>query len=172
MNYWVPINILTYLFLCWVQSPANAQLPDHHFLEILENPEWEIYPGQRKNLEVNIQILEGYHIQANKVHDDNLIPTSITTTEVPATFVVYNTIFPQPEPFRIRDAQDSIMVFHGTLRIYMPVEIKNEAKIGKHKISMNLHYQACDSIKCYFPRDLSFIINVMVNARPPDQEDE
>jgi hypothetical protein len=172
MNYWALNNILLFIFLCGLNFPISDQLPGHHFIKIIQSPEWEIYPGQRKNLEVNIQILDGYHIQADKVQDHNLIPTSISTTEVPNTFLVYNAIFPQPEPFKIRDAQDSIMVFHGTLRIYIPVEVRNEAKIGQHKISMNLHYQACDSIKCYFPRDLPFIINVLVNERTSDQKNE
>lgn len=172
MNYWVQNKIIVFLFLCGVNLPVIAQLPDHHFVEIIQSPEWEIYPGQRKNLEVDIQILEGYHIQADEVQDYSLIPTSITSVEVPTNFVIYNPIFPQPEPFKLRDAQDSTMVFDGTLRIYIPVEAKNEAKIGQHKISMNLHYQACDSIKCYFPRDLSFMINVVVNERTPYQENE
>jgi hypothetical protein len=152
--------------------PALGQLPDHQFVEINQSPECEIYPGQRKNLEVSIKILEGYHIQADQVQDPNLIPTSVTTVEVPFNIVVYNPIFPQPEPFKLRDVQDSIMVFHQTLQIYIPVEVKNEAKIGQHKIAMNLNYQACDSVKCYFPRDFPFMINVVVNERTPDHENE
>jgi len=170
MNYLARNNLIIFLFFLGAHFPLKAQLPDHHFVEINQSPEWEIYPGQRKNLEVNIKMLEGYHIQANQVQDPNLIPTSVTTIEVPFNIVVYNPIFPQPEPFKLRDAQDSMMVFQQTLRIYIPVEVKNEAKIGQHKITMNLHYQACDAVKCYFPRDLPFMINVVVNERTPDRE--
>ncbi len=172
MNYLKPINVIILILWGGLHLFVKAQLPDHQFVEINQSSEWEIYPGQRKNLEVNITILEGYHIQADQVEDQNLIPTSVTTVEVPNNFVVYSPVFPQPEPFKLRDAQDSIMVFKQILRIYIPVEVKNEAKIGQHKIAMNLHYQACDNVKCYFPRDLPFMINVVVNERTPDRENE
>lgn len=172
MNYWALNSNLLFIFLYFLHFPLSAQLPDHHFVKIIQGPEWEIHPGQRKNLEVNIQILEGYHIQEDEVQDYNLIPTTISSVEVPSNFVVYNPIFPQPESFILREAQDSILVFHGSLRIYIPVEVKNEAKTGQHKITMNLHYQACDSVKCYFPRNLPFIINVLVNERTSDHKIE
>jgi hypothetical protein len=164
------------LFIIWFMTgspaPLVAQLPDHHYVEISQSPEWEIYPGQRRNLEVNINILEGYYIQADQVKDYNLTPTSVTPVEVPNNFVVYNTIFPEPRSIKLRDAQDSIRVFKETLRIFIPVEVKNEAAIGQHKIHMNLQYQACDTIKCLSPRDLSFMINVVVNEQTPYRENE
>jgi len=166
MNYWVLISLFTFVFLFESLFPAKVLLPDHQFVEIDQSQEWEIFPGEKKNLEITINILEGYHIQADQVMDDNLIPTRLTIIEVPPNMVVYDPIFPHPESFKFKDVQDSMMVFHNTLRIGLPVEAKNEAKIGQHKIAMNLQYQACDSIKCYFPREIHFMILVAVKKMP------
>jgi len=164
---------LSIFFLGWlVHFPSLGQLTDHQYVEIVQSPEWEIYPGQRRNLEVDIKILEGYYVQADQVENPNRIPTSITTVESPINIVVYNPIYPQPISIKLRDAQDSIKVYQDCLRLFIPVEVKNEAKIGQHKITMNLKYQACDSIKCFSPRDLPFMINVVVNERTPYQENE
>ena len=167
------LTFLTILILGWLAYyPSLGQLPDHHYVEIVQSTEWEIFPGQRRNLEVDIRILEGYYIQGDQVDDYNRTPTSVTTVESPINIVVYNAIYPQPKSIKLRDAQDSITVFQDYLRLFIPVEIKNEAKIGQHKINMNLRYQACDSIKCFSPRDLPFMINVVVNERTPYQENE
>lgn len=172
MNYLVLISFLVLTFSWEFHLPAVAQLPDHQFVEINQIPEWEILPGERKNLEINIWILEGYHILAEQVQDDNLVPASLTVMEVPVNIIVYNPVFPEPISYKLKDAQDSISVFQKTLRIYIPVEVKKEAQIGSYKIEMNLQYQACDSLKCFSPRALPFMINVVVNERLPLREND
>jgi len=122
---------------------------------------WHISPGEKKNLEIEFNIKEGYHIQADHVLDENLIPTSLSLTS-PDEILVYDPVFPDPIPFHLKNVEDTMEVFHQHLKISLPVVIKENTNEGIYTVHGNLYYQACDSVKCYFPRDLPFEIRIWV----------
>jgi DsbC/DsbD-like thiol-disulfide interchange protein len=140
---------------------VTNQLSGNDFVYIDPIPELNLSPGESENIGVLFKIKEGYHIQANKVLDDNLIPSSITT-QSPEEIKVENPVFPVPVEFHLKNVKEAMLVFHNTLRINLPVNISENTKDGIFVISGNLHYQACDSVKCYFPRDLPFEIGIIV----------
>ena len=135
--------------------------PAKDFVEINQPLEWEFSSGDKKEIIVSFQILEGYHIQANQVMDQNLIPTSIST-QIPDGIIIGESVFPDPVSFHLKNGKEAMLVFNDELKISMLVSILEKTDPEFYKIKGNLHYQACDSAKCFFPRDLPFVINISV----------
>ncbi len=159
MNYWVLINFL--LLLCSSDYSVGQQLEKNGFIEILPTNEWKILPGEKKDLEVIFEIKDGFHIQADKVLEDHLIPTSLST-QAPEEIKISDPLFPAPYQFRLQNVDQEMLVFHKELKVRIPVVISKSSKQGNYLIRGNLHYQVCDSLKCYFPRDFPFMINIEV----------
>ncbi|MBR9997898.1 MAG: hypothetical protein KFF73_02955 [Cyclobacteriaceae bacterium] len=160
MNYLLLIKFLILTCLFKFSLPVAAQLPDHQFVKINNIPEWEISPAEKKNLEIILEIHEGYHIQADEVNDKNLIPTTLTFSEVPEDVILYDPVYPEPGFFKLKNVDDLMPVFSRILKISIPAAVKKGATSNVFSIKGNLNYQACDSVKCYFPRDLS--VNLMI----------
>jgi hypothetical protein len=157
----VLINFLLFFFISSPNYNRIHPFQGNDFVDIDTELEWNLFSGERKNVEIAFVIKEGYHIQADQVLDENLIPTSLTT-QSPDDIIVDDPIFPSALPFRLKNVKEVMMVFHKKLNITLPVSVKENTEIGIYTIIGNLHYQACDSVKCYFPRDLLFEINVEV----------
>lgn len=161
MLYLILINIFLLFSYLNTDIQVRHQLKGNNFVDIEQVLKWDLSPGEKKSLEVVFQIKEGYHIQANQILDENLIPTSITTRSSDE-IIVFDPIFPASISFNLKNVKEPIMIFHNKLMINLPIVVKEETEDGIYVVIGNLHYQACDSVKCYFPRDLPFEIEIDV----------
>ena len=161
MNCLVITNIFFALLFWDPYDPGLLQSSKSGFVEFLPVQEWTFSPGEKKTIEIAFMIEEGFHIQSNQVLDDNLIPTSLMM-QASNEIVLYDAIFPASFPFQLINTDQVMMVFHEKLDVKIPVTTEQNIKKGNYTINGNLHYQVCDSIKCYFPRDLPFEIQIMV----------
>jgi hypothetical protein len=157
MNYWVLINFL--LLLCSSDYSVGQQLKNNGFIEILPSNKWKLLPGEKNDVEVIFEIKDGFHIQADKVLEDHLIPTSLST-QAPVEIIIGDPLFPVPYPFHLKNVDQKMLVFHKEVKVRIPVVISESSRQGNYLIKGNLHYQVCDSLKCYFPRDFPFKINI------------
>jgi len=161
MNCWMLTKIFL-VFLFWEpHDPGLQQLSKNGFVDISSMHEWHLSPGENETVMIKFRIKNGYHIQSNHVLDDNLIPTSLTT-QSPDEIIVQDPIFPPSYSFQLKNANQEMLVFHNELDVKIPVVASENIKAGNYTITANLHYQACDDVKCYFPRDLPFEIQITV----------
>jgi hypothetical protein len=54
------------------------------------------------------------------------------------------------------------MVYDGKFKISIPFDTNENIKRGKYTLEAKLHYQACDSKTCFFPKDIIFPISIKV----------
>ncbi|MGM0582359.1 MAG: protein-disulfide reductase DsbD domain-containing protein [Bacteroidota bacterium] len=127
------------------------------FVQLLKAPEY--FAEEGKYISLSFLIKEGYHIQANQVKDENLIPTVLSFDESDK-LKLGEPIFPQTVEFKMKGQKTTWFVYKDTLDIKVPVKnIKSEEK-KRYSINGKLYYQACDDYKCYFPRGLNFIMKI------------
>jgi hypothetical protein len=103
-------------------------------------------------------IKDGFHIQADKVRDENFIPT-VLTFEEQDEIVIGDPVFPNADEFYMEGAEEPIVVFGRVLKIQVPITVLDFKK-DMINVKGKLHYQACDEKKCYFPRDLNFTVKI------------
>ncbi len=161
MNCLQPNNLLI-LFLLWnIALSVSGQTQQEGFVSIENELNWQLKPGEEKELVLLFEIANGYHIQANQVPDENLIPTSITL-KYDDDISIKEPVYPDPLPFYLKNTASKMMVFHEKMEVTLPVTVAIEATSKTYVIEGNLHYQTCDSVKCYFPRDLPFNLELEV----------
>ena len=106
--------------------------------------------GQAFDLALLGEILPGFHINANKVLQDYLIPTSVEPT-LPAGFRLTKTSYPQGRIQKFEFSEEKLSVYDGTVTVRLSLQAPADAPPGKLKIPLTLRYQACNDRVCLPP---------------------
>ena len=134
-----------------VVSLVNAQ--EKQFVTFLSD-EVEINQNNTTTtLIIPFEILEGYHIQLEKVEDDNLLATKIDFENQPGIKII-NKEFTSLQFKSVILDKTEFQVLDNSFKVKVKVESNNKIK----ELSGKLFYQTCDDFKCYFPRELRFTI--------------
>ena len=96
------------------------------------------------------EVATGYHVQANKVLEDYLIPLTLSP-ELPPGMTLVSTHFPRALLKKFPFAAKPMAVYEGKLTVRMTLEAGADAALGAVKIPMTLRYQACNDQLCLPP---------------------
>jgi cytochrome c biogenesis DsbD-like protein len=125
-------------------KPADAVRPQV-FLSLEPVPQ-----GRRFEIAVVAQVAEGYHVQANKVFEDYLIPLTVTA-ELPAGFKLLNTTYPKAQVKKFPFAAQPMAVYEGRFVVRLNMEAGASVPAGPTTIPMTLRFQACNDQLCLPP---------------------
>ena len=118
-----------------------------------------VYFGKSTLVPIGIEVKAGYHIQADKLNDESLIPTTLGVKE-DKSITISNIEFPPSKKFKLEGSDLYLDVFDGKFIIKLFLSPIEKSKPGKYVLSARLRYQACDSKSCLFPRFVDFLIPV------------
>lgn len=144
-------KILYVLFFAIVCSSAYSQ----EYVTVSASPskkDFTVSENIKINVKANIQ--SGFHINANKIADEDLIPTSIKINE--GDFKLIKTSWPAAKNYKFSFSETELQVFEGGINIGLTVKGKKDIKPGKYEVSGTLHYQACNDRACFAPKDVEF----------------
>ena len=127
----------------------------------LKVPDIIVSSGKNGVIQIDVTVKKGYHIQANKVKDEFIIPTTldITASDI---IITDKQLFPAGKKFRLEGTKDHLLVYDGNFKIKVPFKTNEKLEKGKYKLNAKLHYQACDNKTCFFPKDIDFSIALNV----------
>ena len=109
--------------------------------------------GRQFELAAVAQVAPGYHVQANQVLADYLIPLTLTP-ELPAGFRVVGTEYPKAQVKKFPFAAQPMAVYEGRIVVRMTLEAAASAPTGPVRIPMTLRFQACNDQLCLPPAKL------------------
>ncbi|HKM91297.1 MAG TPA: protein-disulfide reductase DsbD domain-containing protein [Candidatus Acidoferrales bacterium] len=109
--------------------------------------------GRQFEVAAVAQVAPGYHVQANKVLEDYLIPLTLTP-ELPAGFRVVSAEYPKAQVKKFPFAAQPMAVYEGRIVVRMTLEVAASAPTGPVKIPMTLRFQACNDQLCLPPAKL------------------
>jgi thiol:disulfide interchange protein DsbD len=140
--------ILTVLFIC-VNSYAQE------YVTVTAAPVKKEF-GVNENIRVNVKatVQEGFHINANKIADEDLIPTTVSITE--GDFKLTKVNWPAAKTFKFSFSETELQVFANSFTIGLNLKAKKDIKLGKYEVKGTVHYQACNDKACFAPRDAEF----------------
>ncbi|WP_296622784.1 protein-disulfide reductase DsbD domain-containing protein [Marivirga sp.] len=139
--------------LIYAQNPS--------FVQLHKAPEYFVEAGEQQYISLSFLIKEGYHIQASQVKDENLIPT-VLSFDVLDSLKLGDPVFPKTVEFKMKGQKTTWSVYKDILEINVPVKIIKPGEKEVFSINGKLYYQACDDYKCYFPRNLKFIMKINI----------
>jgi len=100
------------------------------------------------------EILESYHIQTEKIENNNFIPTEIHF-ENPEGFKILNYQFSKVNRENLVLDELKCEVLGGILEVTVEL-IKKSSSSKALDLKGYLYYQACDDMRCFYPRSLNF----------------
>ena len=124
-------------------------------------PKVIVQGGKPSTMLVSIEVKRGYHIQAHEVDDEFIIPTTI---EIIGNndFVIQKPIFPASKKFKLEGTDTYLEVYDGRFEVQIIFTTTSQIRKEIHRLKAKLSYQACDSLRCYSPKIVEFLIGVDV----------
>ncbi len=147
------ITMFIYLLMGNKQTPPTA-------IVIVNVTEFIVYAGKNTIVPIWVTVKEGYHIQANKVNDEDLIPTTLEVNSDTITTIKHE--FPPSKEFKLDGTNTFLQVYDGRFQIKLFLSPEAKTRMGKYILKAKLRYQACDSSSCLFPRVIDFSIPIEV----------
>ena len=123
------------------------------FVSFIEDESQLVLSKEENRIVLVFEVLDGYHIQADKVSNPNLIPTEINL-KAPEGINLQSTMFSKSKTIMLGE-EEEIQVFNATFSVAFEID-SNDSFSGSYPLEVVLDYQTCDGRKCYFPRMLSF----------------
>lgn len=159
MSYLPTTSLLLFLAI-WPAKPKNPLLQSQ-IVKLQYAPVAAVGAGKTSEITLLFKIEYGYHIQADTVNDDNLIPAALMIEPI-AGIALSKPTYPDYREFQLKGTVQKLLVFDGELKIVVRISAAESVKEGSYALPGSLYYQACDSVRCLFPRKLRF--NVTVNT--------
>lgn len=124
-------------------------------------PKIKTEAGQQSVINVSVDVTNGYHIQAHKVKNEFMVPT---TLEIKGndSFALKKQVFPSTKKFKLEGTDEYLDVYDGRFEIQTFLITQKQTQKGFYTLIGKLKYQACDSMRCLFPRTVDFSIEVEV----------
>lgn len=132
-------------------SPSNAQAPhgpDYATVSYTAKPA-VIKRGGRGVLTIKIVVKPGFHINAAKPNDPNLIATMFIPKAVKGITLL---LAHYPAPHSVMSAGERISAYTGTVTVAVPFMVASSAHPGKAYLSGTLTYQGCNAVACFPPK--------------------
>ena len=99
----------------------------------------------RIDVEIHLEIAEGWHVNANPASQDMLIPTSVSLDpDAPAELVSVD--YPEGELVHFDFSGESLSMYEGTVTIPARLQRKSD-----EPLDLEIRYQACNDLICLEP---------------------
>jgi thiol:disulfide interchange protein DsbD len=146
-------------------AQAQLRVPKADLTPIIETE--DVHAGSSLRAAVQIRLEEGYHTNANKPRDPNLIPIELTL-EPPEGISAAEIVYPEPIELRQEGADQPLLVFERDFTIGVLFNIASNVANGETIVPGKLRYQACDEKACYKPTTVATVwkLNVVGAGAP------
>jgi thiol:disulfide interchange protein DsbD len=112
---------------------------------------------------VELDISGKWHINANKVNDEYLIPTEISI-EAPNGIEVREIVFPKAVEKQLSFSEEKLALYDGVVYIGALLAIDSEFPAGDTSVTAIITYQACDNEKCIAPETKRLTIPIRIST--------
>ncbi len=107
-----------------------------------------------------------WHINANQLKSEYLIPTTITTTP-PEGIEIRKIFYPKAVEKHLSFSDEPLALYEGEVVLGILIAVASDFPPGESRINATVTYQACDNEKCIAPVDKEIAIPFRVST--PDE---
>jgi len=115
----------------------------------------EVQPGFHAEFQIDLQILKGFHIQANPASEPYLIATTLKLESVEG-IKTSDPVYPKGISFQLNGSEKAISTYEGTITIKVLLDVDAHAESGERILKGSLRYQGCDARTCFPPVTIPF----------------
>jgi hypothetical protein len=156
--------MLGHLLIALAQMYAGLMAPSFSDIVTIHVGKSIIYTGESNRIDIEVIVRKGYHIQANVVDDESLIPT---TLEIRSNeyITIRKQEFPRSKKFKLEGTDSYLNVYDGKFLVKLFIDPLKAGPESKYILEARLRYQACDSKSCLFPRTIDFSIPLEIKNK-------
>jgi hypothetical protein len=130
-------------------------MPQKHFVQYDAVDVKVVRSGNVIKVTLPFTISEGYHIQDASNTLDDVLPTKISFDDNRSYKIKEHTYSLVNYDIVVLD-KVSHKVMSNLLEVTVTIVLKKGVSIGQNTLKGELFYQACDHMRCFFPRTLAF----------------
>jgi thiol:disulfide interchange protein DsbD len=119
--------------------------------------------GGTAQVAVGISIRAPWHVNANPVTEDFLVPTEVAF-ETPPGVTVRGVVYPRGVEKKLAFAESPLRLYDGTVYIGAVIDVAADAVIDTVALKAIVTYQACDNEKCLLPQTVELFIPVAISS--------
>ncbi|MCX7751120.1 MAG: protein-disulfide reductase DsbD N-terminal domain-containing protein [Candidatus Bipolaricaulota bacterium] len=128
---------------------------------VIPTPLVAVRRGGEILLALQVEVLDGWAIQAPVPTLPHLIPTSLAVEGGPG-LGVGSVVYPDPVRKRMAFARRELSVLTGSVVLLVPVRVAPDAPLGLRTVRGTLTYQACTDEHCRLPEEVGVAWEVLV----------
>ena len=118
-----------------------------------------ITPSHPFDVEIRLEIAEGWHVNANPASQEMLIPTSVSLHS-DALASVLSVDYPEGEIVHFDFSEESLSVYEGKITIPLKLQLNSDVSHEDvFPLDVELHYQACNDEICLQPTTKKIQVN-------------
>lgn len=151
LNAWMRTFLVLFLMF-WLFSPGGLGQKKRDVVktEVFLSQEC-VHPGGILKIAVQVKIDKDWHIHADRVADEFLIPTSLALEET-AGIQVLEIVYPKRILGKYEYSETAIEVFEGEFLIGALIQTAPNTPLKRLELPAALKYQACDNRGCLPPQ--------------------
>src|SRR5437016_2808305 len=121
----------------------------------------KLSPTARFRLAVVVDVTTHWHINANPVNVEGLIPTTLTL-QPPASVVIDRIVYPKGTSTKVSWADEPVVLYAGRAIVFAEGHVSADAKPGPLKFEGSLRYQACNDSVCIAPKNIPVVLETEI----------
>ncbi len=119
--------------------------------------------GGNARIAVEIRMQAPWHVNANKVTEDFLVPTTVEF-ELPDGVTLRGVVYPRGVEKKLEFAESPLRLYEGTIHVGAVVDVSPDAAQGDTTVTARVTYQACDNEKCLLPETIDVAIPFVISS--------
>lgn len=152
-----------FLFLPVPGPSQTGQVPEQVLKAKLFVSRANALSGDLLKIAVQAVMVKPWHIHADKVADEFLVPTSLTVEPIEGLEVV-ETVYPKARSGKFDYSETAIDVFEGDFLVGALLKLSPDLSPGLRKLKVKFRYQACDDRGCLAPKTIELPAEVEIVA--------
>jgi DsbC/DsbD-like thiol-disulfide interchange protein len=148
-------NIFVYIFLiafCFIlNNRINGQnISSKDIVNVKVKSNKTLNKNDTINVDVVLNIKDGWHINANKPLDDYLTATVLSLKDT-SNIHIAGLEYPVPILTKLNFSQTQLALYEDQATIKLKLKVKKSFKKSKLKLNGTVQYQPCNDQTCLFP---------------------
>jgi len=120
-----------------------------------------VYAGETFKAALRLGIGPGWHVNANPVNDDYLVPTTVDLRE-DGNFHIIKFVYPTPLTAKFDFSEADSVIYTGSALFGILIKAGDRVGPGIYKLKGSVMYQACNEQSCLAPETIGFDLEITV----------
>jgi DsbC/DsbD-like thiol-disulfide interchange protein len=112
--------------------------------------------GQETGIVVELNIGDGWHINAHQPLQKNLIATVVSLDDAQKGWQLGQVYYPKPDYLRLSFQRATLALYQGKVRLHGKISPKGGKGAERNIVPVKVQFQACDDKRCLPPEEMVF----------------